>query len=146
MAKKKSAEVVVTEPVTTEKDVTDESEEDTDDESEDETEEEPEKAFTREYVEGLRADVGRYRTRANAYAKRLHTELVKQTGRLADPDLVEFNEEHLSDPEKLTATIDSILEEKPYAKSRRVQGDVDQGKRGDDPESTDILSVIRTLL
>ena len=53
--------------------------------SEDETEPE---TFSRSYVEELRQENGKYRQRAakaDTYAQRLHTELVRATGKLADP-------------------------------------------------------------
>jgi hypothetical protein len=95
-------------------------------------EHEPE-TFPAQVVKDLRKENAKYRTAAKKsddYARRLHTELVRATGRLADPTDVEFSEEHLDDPEKLTAAIDSLLEAKPYLKSRKVAGDVAQGKRG----------------
>ena len=58
--------------------------------------------FPRSYVEELRRENARYRERARSadtYAKRLHTELVRATGRLADPTDLEFTEEHLDDPD-----------------------------------------------
>ena len=54
--------------------------------------------FPREVVEKLRQENGKYRQRAqqaDTYATRLHTELVRATGRLADPTDLEFDEEHL---------------------------------------------------
>ena len=45
--------------------------------------------FPRSYVERLRRESAGYRERANTadtYARRLHTELVRATGRLAEPD------------------------------------------------------------
>ena len=60
--------------------------------------------FPREVVEELRRENGKYRQRAGQaddLAKRLHLELVKATGRLADPTDLEFDESHLDDPDKL---------------------------------------------
>jgi hypothetical protein len=93
---------------------------------------EPE-TFDREYVSKLRAENAKHRTRAkqaDEYAHRLHAELVRQSGRLADPTDLEFDEEHLTDPDKLTQAIDSLLEAKPHFKSRKPVGDIGQGNRG----------------
>ena len=56
--------------------------------------------FPRAYVEKLRTESARYRERAHtadAYARRLHTELVRATGKLADPTDLEFDELHLAE-------------------------------------------------
>jgi hypothetical protein len=93
---------------------------------------EPE-SFDRGYVSKLRAENAKWRTRAqqtDELSRRLHAELVKATGRLADPADLAYDEEHLSDPEKLTKAIDSLLEAKPHFKSRKPVGDVGQGNRG----------------
>jgi hypothetical protein len=93
---------------------------------------EPE-TFDREYVQKLRTENAKYRTRAQQtddLGRRLHAELVKATGRLADPADLAYDEEHLSDPEKLTQAIDSLLEAKPHFKSRKPVGDIGQGNRG----------------
>ena len=53
---------------------------------------EPE-TFPRSYVEELRQENGKYRQRAqkaDTYAQRLHTELVRATGKLADPTDLPF--------------------------------------------------------
>lgn len=96
-------------------------------------EEQPE-TFDRTYVEKLRQENAKHRTRAKQaddYAQRLHAELVKSTGRLADPTDLAFDEEHLTDPTKLTQAIDALLEAKPHFKSRKpVGGDIGQGNRG----------------
>ena len=42
-------------------------------------------------------------TLPTSYAQRLHTELVRATGKLADPTDLEFAEEHLDDPDALAA-------------------------------------------
>lgn len=89
--------------------------------------------FPRSYVEDLRQENGKYRQRAqhaDDLAQRLHTELVRATGRLADPSDLEFAAEHLDDPEALTAAVDDLLERKPHLASRRPVGDVGQGQRG----------------
>lgn len=90
---------------------------------------EPE-TFSREYVEQLRQENGKYRQRAqraDQYAHRLHTELVRATGRLADSTDLPFHEEHLDDPAALTEAIDHLLTRKPHLASRRPSGDIGQG-------------------
>ncbi|WCS17538.1 hypothetical protein MML61_22505 [Mycobacterium marinum] len=91
--------------------------------------EEPE-TFPRSYVEELRQENGRYRQRAqqaDQYAQRLHTELVRATGRLADPTDLPFNADHLDDQDSLTAAIDELLVRKPHLVNRRPTGDIGQG-------------------
>lgn len=77
--------------------------------------------FPRSVVEKLRQEnAGRYRQRAgqaDAYAARLHTELVRATGRLADPADLEFDAAHLDDAEALTGAIDALLADKPHLAS-----------------------------
>jgi hypothetical protein len=78
----------------------------------------------------LRSENARYRERArnaDAYAKRLHVELVRATGKLADPSDLEFSEDHLDDPDALAAAIDDLLARKPHLASRRPTGEIGQG-------------------
>ncbi len=89
--------------------------------------------FPREVVERLRQENGRYRQRAqqaDTLAQRLHTELVRATGKLADPSDLPFDEAHLEDPEALAAAVDDLLGRKPHLASRRPSGDIGQGQRG----------------
>lgn len=116
-------------------------------------------AFPREYVQQLRRESASYRKKAqeaqeeaqsaNAYAegalRRLHTELVRRDGRLADPADLEFNVENLFDDEALTAAIDVLLEAKPHLRSRRPTGDVGQGVKGSG-ESPSLLSMLKTVI
>lgn len=91
--------------------------------------EEPE-TFPREYVEKLRQENGRYRQRAqrgDVYAQRLHVELVRATGKLADPTDLPFNDNHLDDPDALAAALDDLLARKPHLGSRRPTGEIGQG-------------------
>ncbi|QUD84606.1 hypothetical protein J8M97_08510 [Gordonia polyisoprenivorans] len=104
-------------------------ESDSDTRSDSESDQEPD-TFDRAYVEKLRQENGKYRQRAQRaddLAKRLHTELVRSTGKLADPTDLPFNEDHLSDTESLTSAIDELLTAKPHLAARRVTGDVGQG-------------------
>lgn len=94
-------------------------------------------SFSREYVQKLRDENARYRQRAgraDELAHSLHRVLVEQTGRLADPSDLEFNEDHLDDPEALTAAIDELLSNKPHLATRIARGDIDQGATPSDPE------------
>ena len=95
--------------------------------SDDETEPE---TFPREVVEKLRQENGKYRRRAakaDTYAQRLHTELVRATGKLADPTDLPFNEDHLDDPDAMTAAIDDLVTRKPHLASRKPMGEIGQG-------------------
>lgn len=86
--------------------------------------------FPRSYVEDLREENKRYRhraQRADSYAHRLHTELVRATGRLADPTDLAFDEAHLDDPDALTAAIDDLVAKKPHLAARRPIGEIGQG-------------------
>lgn len=86
--------------------------------------------FSRAYVEKLRKEAGDARVKVkdrDALAKRLHTSLVAQTGRLADPTDLDFDEGHLGDPEALAAAVDDLLARKPHLASRVPIGNVGQG-------------------
>lgn len=86
--------------------------------------------FPRDYVERLREESAKYRTRAQRaddLSHRLHTALVAATGRLADPSDLDFSEEHLDDEAALQAALDDLIARKPHLASRRPRGDVGQG-------------------
>lgn len=86
--------------------------------------------FPRSYVEELREENKRYRhraQRADDYAHRLHTELVRATGRLADPTDLAFDEAHIDDADALTAAIDDLVAKKPHLAARRPIGEIGQG-------------------
>ena len=57
--------------------------------------------------------------RADDLARQLHRALVEKTGRVADAADVEFNEEHLTNPEKLSADLDALLAAKPHYALRK---------------------------
>ncbi|KUI16151.1 hypothetical protein AU191_01045 [Mycolicibacterium acapulense] len=102
--------------------------------------------FPRSYVEELRQENGKYRQRAqqaDTYAQRLHTELVRATGRLADPTDLEFNPDHLEDPDALTAAVDELLAAKPHLASRKPVGDIGQGRRGTSAEPFSLLQLLK---
>lgn len=103
-------------------------------------------AFPRSVVEKLRTENGKYRQRAgqaDALAQRLHTELVRATGRLADPADLAFDAEHLDDAEALTSAIDALLADKPHLASRTPVGDIGQGQRGGSSEPFSLLGMLK---
>ena len=100
---------------------------------EDNSEAEEVDTFPRAVVEKLRQENGKYRQRAqqsDTLARRLHTELVRATGRLADPTDLAFDEGHLDDPDALAAAVEELLDRKPHLAARRPSGDIGQGQRG----------------
>lgn len=102
--------------------------------------------FPREYVEKLRTENGKYRQRAgeaDTLAQRLHTELVRATGKLADPTDLSFDAEHLADPDKLAGAINELLEAKPHLATRRPSGDIGQGQRGPATGSFSLLGMLK---
>lgn len=108
---------------------------------------EPE-TFPREVVEKLRQENGKYRQRAQQadnLAQRLHTELVRATGRLADPTDLAFDEDHLADADTMAAAIDALLDAKPHLASRRLTGDIGQGNRGPASGSFSLLETLKGL-
>lgn len=107
--------------------------------------EEPD-TFPRDVVEKLRQENGRYRQRAkqaDTLAQRLHTELVRATGRLADPTDLPFDESHLDDPDALAAAVDDLLDRKPHLASRRPSGDIGQGQRGPASAGFSLLGLLK---
>lgn len=102
--------------------------------------------FPREVVAELRRENGKYRQKAqhaDALAERLHTELVRATGRLADPTDLPFDTEHLDDADKLTAAIDDLLDRKPHLATRKPSGDIGQGQRGSAAEPFSLLGLLK---
>ncbi|WP_418002160.1 hypothetical protein ACNO8X_18350 [Mycobacterium sp. PDNC021] len=109
--------------------------------------------FDRAYVEGLRKESAGYRDRAKnaeaaseTMARRLHAELVRATGRLADPSDLTFDAEHLTDPEKLGAAIDALVADKPHLKNRTPRGDIGQGERGSSAAPGGLLGALKATL
>lgn len=101
--------------------------------------------FTRDYVEGLRQENGKYRQRAqraDQLAQRLHTELVRATGKLADPTDLPFNDEHLDDTDALATAIDDLLTRKPHLAARRPIGEIGQGATTS-AGSVDLAAILR---
>ena len=140
----------MTEPITTDTEAV--TAEDTEPATEDTTaiEAVPDDAdtFPRSYVEDLRQENGRYRQRAqlaDTYATRLHTELVRATGRLADPSDLPYDAAHLDDADALTAAVDALLADKPHLASRKPSGDIGQGNRGGTSEPFSLLNTLKSL-
>jgi len=109
--------------------------------------------FPREVVEELRRENGKYRQRAQQadnmaeradnLGQRLHTELVRATGKLADPTDLPFDAEHLDSPEKLTEAIELLLSNKPHLATRKPAGDIGQGQRGSAAEPFSLLGFLK---
>lgn len=106
--------------------------------------------FPRAYVSELRKESAGYRDRAkqaeanaDAYARRLHAELVKATGKLENPDELPFDAEHLDNPDALGAALAALLDERPYLAKRVIAGDIGQGSRGDAKPEVSLLDLMR---
>lgn len=113
---------------------------------EDNSEAEEVDTFPRAVVEKLRQENGKYRQRAqqsDTLARRLHTELVRATGRLADPTDLAFDEGHLDDPDALAAAVEELLDRKPHLAARRPSGDIGQGQRGPASAGFSLLSALK---
>lgn len=111
----------------------------------DATENEEPDTFDRAYVEQLRQENGKYRQRAQRaddLAHRLHRALVEQTGKLADPTDLAFDEDHLDDADSLTTAIDDLLAAKPHLAARRVAGDIGQGA-SKPSDGVNLLGILR---
>jgi hypothetical protein len=87
------------------------------------------KTYDADYVNGLKQEAIDNRHKATTLATRLHTELVRQTGRLADPTELGFDATHLDDPQALDAAISELLIRKPHYAARTPQGNVGQGTK-----------------
>ncbi len=82
---------------------------------------EPE-TFPREYVTQLREEAKSWRLKAartDELEARLHAELTKADGRLADWQDLPFDPEHLADPQKHADAISELLKAKPHYASRK---------------------------
>lgn len=73
----------------------------------------------------------------------LHTALVKLDGRLANPDDLPFNPDHLTDEAALTQAITDLLATRPGLAARHVTGDVGQGARGGTTGPVDLIELMR---
>lgn len=114
--------------------------------STEETRADTEETFPRSYVERLRRESAGYRERAtkgDTYAQRLHTELVRATGKLADPTDLPFDETHLDNPDALTAAVNDLLDRKPHLANRRPVGDIGQGALSGRGSNVDLAAILR---
>lgn len=103
-------------------------------------------SFPRSYVERLRRESQNYRDRAtkgDTYAQRLHTELVRATGKLADPTDLPFSEDHLADPDALAVAVEDLLARKPHLASRKPVGDIGQGPVSGNASGVDLAAILR---
>ncbi|MFL0289321.1 hypothetical protein ACJH6H_29300 [Mycobacterium sp. SMC-21] len=100
--------------------------------------------FPAHVVKELRDENAKYRLRAKETAEKLHTELVRATGLLADPTDLPFNEDHLHDPNALVAAVEQLVTAKPHLKARRVTGDVGQGQRDAGSGEFDLAAFLRS--
>jgi hypothetical protein len=106
--------------------------------------EDPE-SFPKDYVLQLRDENAKYRQRArnaDRLGQRLHTELVRATGRLADPTDLVYDEQHLTDVGALAAAIDDLLARKPHLASRKPVGEIGQGA-GASAGTVDLAGMLR---
>lgn len=116
----------------------------------DQEQDEQQQTFDRAYVEKLRKESANYRDkakRAQELEQRLHNALVAKDGRLADPADLEFNPEHLDNPEALSNAISNLVAKKPGLRAQRLSGDVGAGVREKPkPPTTDLLSIMKGFI
>ena len=77
-------------------------------------------------------------------ARRQHLELVRATGRLADPTGLPFDANHLEDVSILDAALDDLLGRTPHLASRRPSGDIGQGATTTPADSVDLAGILRS--
>ena len=104
--------------------------------------------FSREYVEELRGEAAKYRTRAKhteEVERRLHDALVRLDGRLHDATDLDFDPSHLEGDGGVEAAITALLEAKPHLAKRAPSGDVGAGVRGEVDAAPDLISIMRGM-
>ena len=104
--------------------------------------------FSREYVEELRGEAAKYRTRAKhteEVERRLHAALVSLDGRLQDATDLDFDPSHLEGDGGVEAAITALLEAKPHLAKRAPSGDVGAGVRGEVDAAPDLISIMRGM-
>lgn len=104
------------------------------------------KTFDAEYVAQLKQEAIENRQNAKALATRLHAELVRATGRLADPDDLEFDASHLESGEALNAAIDELLSRKPHFAARTPHGNVGQGVKNGGAPQLNLMAELKKLV
>jgi hypothetical protein len=102
--------------------------------------------FTREYVSGIRKEAADHRAKAKTLSTRLHTELVRSTGRLADPNDLPFDPAHIEDLDALNAAIDELLAQKPHFAARTPQGRVGQGVKDQGAQPLNLVTHLKSLV
>ena len=103
--------------------------------------------FSREYVEELRVEAAKYRTRAKhteEVERRLHDALVRLDGRLHDASDLDFDPKRL-EGDGVEAAITALLEAKPHLAKRAPSGDVGAGVRGEVDAAPDLISIMRGM-
>ena len=104
--------------------------------------------FSREYVEELRGEAAKYRTRAKhteEVERRLHDALVRLDGRLHDASDLDFDPKRLEGDGGVEAAISALLEAKPHLAKRAPSGDVGAGVRGEVDAAPDLISIMRGM-
>ena len=72
----------------------------------------------------------------------LHVELVRATGKLADPTDLPFDESHIDDPSALDAAITDLISRKPHLASRRPAREIGQGA-SPSTANVDLAAILR---
>jgi hypothetical protein len=110
------------------------------------------RTFDYTYVKGLREEAKSWRlkaAKADELQARLHAEITKADGRLADWQDLPFEPEHLTDPQKHTEAITDLLKAKPHYASRRPApgSTIHQGPVGAPvPPKPDLIAGIRAAM
>lgn len=101
----------------------------------------------RREARNLRERLKTSEARAEELARRLHTELTRSSGKLADATDLAFDATHLDDASTLAAAIDSLLDAKPHLRSRVPSGgNVGQGAKDTDKQPTSLLTHLKSLV
>ncbi|MDG4669001.1 hypothetical protein [Mycobacterium sp. 236(2023)] len=129
---------------TTADDVTDDVTDDVDVTEDDAADEDM--TVKRSYISQLRTEAKDHRHRAetaeqnlDATLRQLFTAQVTATGKLADPEDLDYDAELLADADKLTAAVDELITRKPHLAARKVMGSVGQGVTGKREEKFSLL-------
>lgn len=103
--------------------------------------------FSKEYVQELRDEAAKYRTRAKRtenLEQRLHDALVKLDGRLQDASDLQFDADRLEEEGGIEDAITALIENKPHLAKRVPSGNVGAGA-GDVDGAPDLISIMRGL-
>jgi hypothetical protein len=109
--------------------------------------------FPREYVQRLRDEAAGHRIKAQradeAVARLTLATITTMTADvLADPTDLQVTDDLLDedgwpDPEKIKAAAQELVARKPHLATRRPQGDIGQGARGDEVETVGLAALLR---